>query len=192
MANPSMANHTYSTAPQAVSRFLTSRTWTRSRTIRGRLANEHTQGFSVRRVLDETVVEWREDSRDYGLGRMAPTHSVEERLTLLAKSLGARYEVARRGDVLVVSERVLKPEVLSFHKVAGALGLEYHAETEKHRYVIRRHPEDNKKWALAVWSLKAVGHLDPIMIADKVIYATCDDTKGFVTEDAHTFLKKQG
>jgi hypothetical protein len=185
---------TYSIDPQAVSRFLSSRTWERSRTIRGRIANEHTQGFTVREALGETRVEWHEDSRSYGRpGYFEPTLSMDERLTLLAKTLGDRYEVARREDTLLVSQRELAaPKTLSFKKVQGALGREYSAETGTHRYVVRRHPEDNSKWELKVWTLKAVGTLDPIMIADKVVYATCDDAKKYMIEEAFEYLKKIG
>lgn len=187
-----MAKTAYSTAAHAVSGFLNTRTWTRSQTVRGRLANEHTQGFTVRHVLGETVVEWREDSRSYGrAGYFEPTLSMDERLALLTKTLEDRYTVARREDTLIVSRRVLTgPETLFFKKVQGALGLEYSAETSTHRYVVRRHPEDNSKWELKVWTLKAVGTLDPIMIADKVVYATCDDAKKYMIAEAFEYLKK--
>ncbi len=190
--NPDMANHTYSITPQAVSRHLASKGWTRSRNLRGRLADEHTQGFMVRRELDETVVRWREDSRSYrAVGYQARTISSEERLERLAASLGDRYEVAQRGDALIVSERVLKPEVLSFHKCSGVFGLEYVAETDKHRYTVRRHPDNSEKWELRVHTLKAVGILSPIMVADQFIFGSVDDTKREVTADAHAFLKRQ-
>lgn len=178
MANPNMADHVYSTDPRVVSRFLAYRIWTRSRVIRR--TGEHTQGFAVRRVQGETLVEWREDSRASGPGHVAPTRSHEERLTLLAKTLGDRYEVGRRGDTLIVSERVLKPEVLSFYRAQGPEGPEYRAETDHHRYVIRNLAY--KRWEMAVWGLGA----------DEKPILTVSATSRFEAEgDAVKHLKRQ-
>lgn len=97
----------HSTAPQAVSRYLTSRTWTRSETVR---SGGNTQGFIVNSVLGETRVRWVEDSRTPGSpGFIEPTKSEGERFTALAKTLGERYEVSHREnfgeDYLIVSEK---------------------------------------------------------------------------------------
>lgn len=194
MANPNMANHTYSTAPQVVSRFLAQKSWTRSRTVRGRLTNGWTQGFAVRRVLGETTVTWCEDSRSYGsTGYFEPTRSLDERLRLLTKALSPRYEIARRGDVLIVSERVLKPEVLIFNKRWGAKGPNYVAETETHRYVILRSPANKTGWELKVFSLVNYGEsIDPIMVPKEVVHTAKGATKESVTDAAYAFLKKQG
>lgn len=186
MANPNMADHIYSVAPQAVSRFLGSKDFARSRKVHGRLCDYSTTGFRVRRVLDETTVEWVHDVRETYRNNVDMQRSLQQ----LAKALGKRYEVGRRGDVLIVSEKVLKPEVLSFHKNLGVLGTQYVAETDTHRYVVRRHPQDKKQWELLVFTLKPVGYLDPIMIADECVHATCGDLKSWVVDDAHTFLKR--
>lgn len=47
--------------------------------------------------------------------------------------------------------------------------LEYIAETGTHRYVVRRNRARSKEWLAEVYTLKAVGTLDPIMIADKLV-----------------------
>lgn len=103
-----MKNTSYSASSQAVSRFLGSLGWTRSRTVRGRIANNWTQGFVVRSILGETRVFWVEDSRSYGSpGFTEATKTQEERLDLLAKSLEERFAVSRSEEYLVVSSRLI-------------------------------------------------------------------------------------
>lgn len=186
MANPNMADKIYIADPRAVSRFLASRDFARSRKARGRLADYATTGFEVKRFLGEVQVSWVTDCREAGLTGVTEAAILQT----MAKVLGERYEVGMREGFLTVSEKVLKPEVLSFYKSQGVFGLEYVAETDKHRYVVRRHPDDSRKWELRVYTLKSVGFIEPIMIADEIVWAICSDTKTEAVDDAHQHLKK--
>lgn len=159
---------TYSLAPQSVSRFLSSRDWSRSRIVRGRITNNHTQGFTARSVAGETVVEWHEDSRDYGIGRRPARDLLEARIGRLMRTLTDRYKVERRGDTLVVSQ---KAAALRYKRVKDAFdNTEYMAETETHRFVARRSRVGLGEWVAEIWTLKPVGIIDPIMIADRKLW----------------------
>ena len=182
---------THSIAPQAVSRFLASRTWTKSRTVRGRITNNHTQGYVVRSILGETVVEWREDSRSYGVGYFGQTHDLDTRLGLLTRTLTDRYTVVRRGDKLVVTK---KEAPLKFSRSKDAFGeTQYVAETETHRFYVRRSRERKGEWVMVVWTLKSVGITDPVMIADKEVFFLGNSlTKAEAVQDVQDYRDAKG
>ena len=182
MANPNMTDHVYSTAPQAVSRYLASQGLTRSRTVRGRLVNYRTTGFQVCRIFGETQVSYVVDCRE--------SRDVKSGLWKLAKALKGRYEVVLKGEVLIVSEKILKPEGLSFYPRKDVLGKSYRAETEAHRYVIRCIGKG--EWQLQVFSLVDAGSaFRPFMVADEYVSGSIGRTKADMIDAAHEFLKKQ-
>jgi hypothetical protein len=71
-----------------------------------------------------------------------------------------------------VDEVTETPETLTFKRTRDALGrMIYVAESERFRYVARS--AGKGMWDVEVWSLKAVGEIDPVFIADKQIASLC-------------------
>jgi hypothetical protein len=177
-----MADHVYSASPSTVSRFLALKGFQRSRERRRQLANSHTPGFKVTEFLGSTQVFWISGEQGEG--------DVDAVLKSLAEALEERYEVERRREMLIVSEKVIKPEGLYFYKARGRRGLEYRAETETRLYVVRRRAQDPMRWELLVWSLRPEGGQVPTMVADKLLRYVQTDTKGEAIDVAFAHLKK--
>lgn len=171
---------TYSTAPQAVSRYLAAEGFKRSRKVCGRLANYQTTGFQVRRVLGQTKVFYVVDHRE--------NRNLAFELIRLLKVLRRRYEVEALPSegVLILSEKTLAPGVLTFNR-RTVLGESYIAETDWYKFVVRQTGHD--KWELRVFTLTSVGFDSAVMVPDEFVHQAKTDTRDAAYKAAHEFLK---
>lgn len=86
-------------SPQAVSRCL-GRQHDRSRTVRGRLADNSTEGFKVRRWLDEVRVSWIPDTHGWEIS----TQGRAPALAAYTQTLqAAGYTVSAKDEYLIIT-----------------------------------------------------------------------------------------
>jgi hypothetical protein len=90
------------------------------------------------------------------------------------------------------TETAAKP--LKYSRVKGVFGdTQYMAQTSTHRFIARRSRDRRGEWTCEVWTLKAVGTIDPILIADQKIYEIgYSSTRAEAYEDIDSYRNVKG
>lgn len=77
---------------------------------------------------------------------------------------------------------------LKYSREKDAFGVvQYVAETETHRFVVRRNRAHRREWMAEIWTLKSVGFVDPIKVADEKV---CDLEYNFSRAQAYAVVQQ--